>query len=318
MSRSRVLTGGLAAGALAAAIGLGGVVVPAIGAPGDERGAYEALVPARIYDTRNGIGAPAGPYGADQTRRVQITGVGGVPAGATAVVLNVTLDAPSADTYVTIWPSGQPQPDSSTINARPGDLIANMVTLRPGPDGAVNVYNFAGTTQVIFDVAGYFVDRDFVTNDDLPKIGTVQLTSKTVPAGPAGEVARFTTTAPAAGLLTVLVEGHAWLDLDAVGATSAQGSGTLAICTATATIDASACGLTPGVSGLFISDDPDNAGGSNTTDAFTLTRVIPVSAGDTTLYLNALSGYAPFGTWAELHATVIWTPDTGTLPVAAG
>ena len=307
------MSAGIAGGAIAAAIAIGGAVIPALGAPGDEKGAYEALTPVRIFDTRTGLGGPAGAFTAGQTRQVQVTGVGGVPANATGVVLNVTLDRPSADTFVTVWPSGAPMPNSSTINATAGDLIANMVTLRVGAGGMVSVFNYAGNSQVIFDIAGYYVDRES------PKVGTVHLTSALVPAGPAAEVTNFTTTAPAAGVLVVTVEGHAWLDLDAPGATSVKGGGTLGLCTATAVLDETSCGFGPGEARQYWSEDADAANDDNTTDAFSITRVIPVAAGSTTLYLNAMSATtAPFGTYSHLDATVTWMPGTATLPVVEG
>lgn len=312
MGRSRWLTGGIAAGAIAAAIAIGGAVIPALGAPGDEKGIYEPLTPARIYDTRDGIGGPAGAYTAGQTRQVQVTGVGGVPANATAVVLNVTLDRPSADTFVTVWPTGSPRPNSSTINATAGDLIANMVTLRVGAGGQVSVFNYAGNSHVIFDVAGYYVDRGS------PSVGTVHLTSKLVPLGAAGEITHFTTTAPAVGVLVVTVQGRAWADNDAPAASAVQGFGTIALCSSTATIDPTDCGYAGGTSNPFIIQDADNATGDNAVDNFTITRVVPVPAGPTTLYLNAQSSVTDLGTWGALDAYVTWYPSTTALPVVEG
>ena len=85
-----------------------------------------------------------------------VAGAGGVPAGpAGAVALNVTIVNPTAPTYVTVWPSGQPQPGSSNVNAVVG-TVANMVTVGLGADGAVAVSNFAGSADVLIDVAGWF------------------------------------------------------------------------------------------------------------------------------------------------------------------
>src|SRR5207247_2259530 len=56
------------------------------------RGAYQALTPARIMDTRLGTGGvPKAPIGPGQTLNVKIAGQGLVPAtGAISVVVNVT------------------------------------------------------------------------------------------------------------------------------------------------------------------------------------------------------------------------------------
>jgi peptidoglycan hydrolase-like protein with peptidoglycan-binding domain len=112
------------------------------------------VAPARIADTRNNqCGVRLGP---GETRQVAVTGLAGVPAGnAGAVALNVTVVNPTANTYLTVWPSGTPQPTASNLNALVG-TVPNMVTTGLGADGRVSVYNFAGTADVIIDVAGWF------------------------------------------------------------------------------------------------------------------------------------------------------------------
>src|SRR5262249_59435927 len=67
---------------------------------------YFPLVPARVLDTRSGNGAPVAPLGAGASLDLQVTGRGGVPAGATAVVLNVTVTNPTAQSFLTAWPTG--------------------------------------------------------------------------------------------------------------------------------------------------------------------------------------------------------------------
>jgi hypothetical protein len=189
MNLRRALGAAIVGGTVAAAIGIGGAVLPSLAAPGDERGAFEPLAPTRILDTRDGTGAPVGPLGAGATINVQVTGVGGVPANATGVVLNATIDGPTQDTFVSVYPTGAAQPNSSTINANTGDRLANMVTLKVGVGGQVTAFNFAGQAHLIFDVAGYFVDRDFVTAAELvdAKPAVVHVAQDgTLVSGPAG------------------------------------------------------------------------------------------------------------------------------------
>jgi hypothetical protein len=125
----------------------GPVEAPSItGAP------FKALPPTRLLDTR----VSGGPVGPGAIRTVQVAGVKNVPADAGAVVLNVTVDQPTADGFVTVYPNGQPTPLASNLNFVAGKTIANLVTAKVGPDGAVNIFNFAGQTQVLFDVVGYF------------------------------------------------------------------------------------------------------------------------------------------------------------------
>src|SRR5262245_48785172 len=77
--------------------------------------AFTATSPERVLDTRIGLGLPA-RLGEGATSQLAIAGQAGVPAIATAVVLNLTITATAAPGFVTIWPSGQPQPTASVIN----------------------------------------------------------------------------------------------------------------------------------------------------------------------------------------------------------
>ena len=66
---------------------------------------HHPLQPARILDTRVAIGA-RGKLGPRVAVDVDASCHGGVPANATAVVLNVTVAEPDAAGYVSVWPTG--------------------------------------------------------------------------------------------------------------------------------------------------------------------------------------------------------------------
>src|SRR5207244_2276163 len=107
------------------------------------------LTPARILDTRVGIGGRDRQLGPHEKIDVQVTGVGGVPAsGVGSVVFNATAVAPTATTYLTIWPAGIAMPGNSNLNARAGQVRANLVTVAVGSDGRVSLYNESGSTDV--------------------------------------------------------------------------------------------------------------------------------------------------------------------------
>jgi hypothetical protein len=117
---------------------------------------FTSATPARLWDSRSGPG-PVGPIGAGQTREVTVTGLGGVPAtGVREVVLNITAVAPSAATYVTVWPTGETKPFTSNLNVPPGDVRPNLVIVKLGVGGKVSVSNDAGSLDLIADVAGYY------------------------------------------------------------------------------------------------------------------------------------------------------------------
>jgi hypothetical protein len=128
--------------------GVGSTVAPPVtgGAP------YNAVTPDRILDTRTS-GGPIGPNG---VRSVKVTGAKGVPEGAGAVVLNVTVTQPTETGYITVYPTGTTPPTASSLNFVAGQDVANLVTAKVGTNGQVDIYNFAGDTQVLFDVVGWF------------------------------------------------------------------------------------------------------------------------------------------------------------------
>ena len=119
--------------------------------------AYSPTGPTRLLDTRNGTGARSGTVGAKGTVNLQVAGVKGIPANATAVLLNVTVTNPSSSSYLTVYPHGTPLPGVSNLNYTAHQTVSNLV-LVPIIDGMVSFTNHAGTTDVIADVSGYFSD----------------------------------------------------------------------------------------------------------------------------------------------------------------
>ena len=59
--------------------------------------------------------------------------------------------------YLTIWPNGQAQPNSSTMNSPDGRTKANAAIVQAGENGAVNVY-VSNIADVVLDINGYFTN----------------------------------------------------------------------------------------------------------------------------------------------------------------
>jgi uncharacterized protein YkwD len=128
------------------------------GAATGSAGRFEPLAPSRILDTRNGTGGGVrlGPGGSFD---LQITGRGGVPAsGVQAAVVNVTVAGPSADSFLTVFPTGEARPWASNVNFAPGQTVASRAQVKLGAGGKVTIYNGAGWTDVIVDVGGWYTD----------------------------------------------------------------------------------------------------------------------------------------------------------------
>jgi murein DD-endopeptidase MepM/ murein hydrolase activator NlpD len=122
-------------------------------------GAFRALTPSRILDTRAGTGGFTAPVGAGQSIDLQVTGQGGVPAtGVSGVVLNVAVTNPSLAGFVTVFPTGTATPLASNINFGAGQTLANRAIIGVGTGGKVTIFNGIGRTDVIVDVTGWFTD----------------------------------------------------------------------------------------------------------------------------------------------------------------
>ena len=114
-------------------------------------GQYVPVAPVRIYDTRtNGTG----PLGTGAVRTVQVTGAA-VPAGAVAVVLNVTMTNTTSAGYLTAFPAGIPRPTASSLNWTAGQTVPNLVEVPLGAGGQVSFFNAYGSADLILDLQGY-------------------------------------------------------------------------------------------------------------------------------------------------------------------
>jgi hypothetical protein len=91
------------------------------------------------------------------TLTVQVAGAGGVPAtGVTAAVLNVTVTNTAKASFLTVWPTGANRPTASDLNWVAGQTVPNLVVVKLGADGAVQVFNAAGSVDVVVDVSGWY------------------------------------------------------------------------------------------------------------------------------------------------------------------
>jgi hypothetical protein len=123
--------------------------------------AFEGVTPGRLMDTRaaptiDGRFQGGGRLAAGSHTRLQVIGRGGVPdRGVGAVAVNITAIDASAQTYLTVWPRGKDQPAASNLNVGPARTVPNMAIVGVGTDGEIELYNDAGTLDVVVDVLGW-------------------------------------------------------------------------------------------------------------------------------------------------------------------
>ena len=113
--------------------------------------AFTAIDPSRIADSRTATGLKKGPI----TGAVDVTMPATVPAGTTAVLLNVTATDATAPGYVAAYPTGQPQPATSNVNYDKGVTGANLVLVPVGANNSVTLFVGGAGANLVVDISGY-------------------------------------------------------------------------------------------------------------------------------------------------------------------
>jgi len=127
--------------------------------------AFYPVAPCRIADTRQGS-ISGGPYGAPSigggtSRTIPIAGaVCNIPANARAFSLNATAVPQGYLGFLTVYPSEQNLPATSTLNSWNGQVVANAAIIPAGTSGGIQVYA-SNTTDVVLDINGYFAPPGF-------------------------------------------------------------------------------------------------------------------------------------------------------------
>jgi subtilisin family serine protease len=115
---------------------------------------YYPVVQCRANDST----VSGGIYQDNTTRTINIPAANcsGIPAAARGYVVNVTaIPGGSPMPFITVYPTGQPQPNASILNAFEGQTVTNSTIVPAGTNGAINVYAFK-RTNVVVEVSGYF------------------------------------------------------------------------------------------------------------------------------------------------------------------
>ncbi|MCU1389881.1 MAG: hypothetical protein JWL72_3219 [Ilumatobacteraceae bacterium] len=147
--------------AAAAATSLG--LVQAATASGEGAvSSFVPIVPCRLLDTRpdTAVGTRNSPLLGGETVTLAVWGTNGsctIPSSATAMVGNVTAVGATQASYLALYPADAAQPTTSNLNPTPGQPpIPNQVTTGISATGSINLFNFAGSVDVIVDIVGYY------------------------------------------------------------------------------------------------------------------------------------------------------------------
>jgi hypothetical protein len=122
-----------------------------------ETGLYNPVNPIRLLGSlQSGT-----TIGTGVSTPLMVTGGStGVPAGASAVVANVTAAGSTDSGFLTVYPAQlsatQVPPASANVNFSQGQVVGNRVIVPIGANGQIEIYNHSGSVNVDVDLYGYY------------------------------------------------------------------------------------------------------------------------------------------------------------------
>lgn len=155
--------------------------------------------PFRALDTRNGTGGRTGAIGANSSYDVTVRGVGGVPANADSVVVNVTAVSPTVNSWATVWPTGETRPNASSLNYVANQTVPNLVIAKIGANGKISIYNYLGAAHFVVDILGYMSSSSPGRHFALPAAKLLDTRPDFGGSGPVGPNATRTLTVTGVG-----------------------------------------------------------------------------------------------------------------------
>ena len=121
---------------------------------------FYTLAPCRLLDTRQAYGATGGPALPPTIPRVLVVkSLCGIPAGAKALVVNLTVVNPPGSGFVRLFPGNADPTNTSTLTYAPGQTRSNnaVVPLASSGSGALSLQSSTAGVHVVLDVMGYFL-----------------------------------------------------------------------------------------------------------------------------------------------------------------
>ncbi|BAN01295.1 hypothetical protein YM304_09810 [Ilumatobacter coccineus YM16-304] len=178
----------------------------ASGAGESAESVFVSITPCRLIDTRPGDDVNVGPrataIGAEETATFTAWGSGDadspcdIPATATAIATNTVAIAPTARSFMTLYPAGVDNPGTANLNYTAGQApTPNAANVPLSASGEFNVFNAFGTVHVVIDVNGFFQPSDDVgakgPQGDQGPTGPDGTDGAVGPAGASGDPYRF-------------------------------------------------------------------------------------------------------------------------------
>jgi hypothetical protein len=125
---------------------------------------FVGMTPCRVVDTRTGLGftgslgPPTLAGKSSRTFPIQSSATCSIPAIAQAYSFNVTVVPPGPVGFLTMWPTGQPQPLAATLNSLQGFIVGNAAIIPAGANGSVDAF-VTDPTDIVIDINGYYAPQ---------------------------------------------------------------------------------------------------------------------------------------------------------------
>lgn len=112
---------------------------------------FYPIAPCRVTDTRT----TNNTLRAGVAQSIEVANKCGIPVTARVFSLSATAIPKTTLGYLQVWPTGQAQPNVSTLNATTGAITANALFAPAGTDGKVDVFG-NNDADLLLDVNGFF------------------------------------------------------------------------------------------------------------------------------------------------------------------
>ena len=140
---------------------------------GTAAGGFVPVAGKRIVDTRSGLGAPKAILTPGSSIDVQVAGTNGVPANASAAVINLLpISTTTSDGYLTAYPTGGTIPKNS-LHYTPMANTSIQAQVQLSPSGKMTIANPSGSANLAVDLQGYFTAAGTAGAIFTPGIGRV-------------------------------------------------------------------------------------------------------------------------------------------------
>jgi hypothetical protein len=146
--------------------------------------AFTPITPVRALDSRT-AGQSAFHFSPGHETDVwTVANANGIPSGATAIVMNLTIVSPSNSSYISAWPVGGSFTGTSNLNPTAGKTSSAVVVVRLGTGGAIDILNAVGSADIVLDYFGYYAATP--TAGPTGPTGATGATGATGVTGPSG------------------------------------------------------------------------------------------------------------------------------------